>query len=269
MVVSRKLLVVAGCAVAAAAVAALGVQLYLMGVFRLAYPDSHEFPVRGIDVSHHQRDIDWQKLSRQNIRFAYIKASEGGAWRDPLFAKNVAAARAAGVAVGGYHYFSMCVPGWIQAQNFIRATLPAQSLSLPPAIDLEYLGNCGARPTPQAFARELDVFVGTMRARFGVSPVLYTTQSFYDAYLHNAEFAPHPLWVRNLFGDMSWAFGRTVLFRQFANKARLDGIDGPVDLDTFQGSQAQFAALVVSVTCPAKRKHCRAITKPWSAPRAP
>lgn len=35
------------------------------------------FPVRGVDVSHYQGDIDWEVLQMQNIDFAYIKATEG------------------------------------------------------------------------------------------------------------------------------------------------------------------------------------------------
>ncbi|MBW2706938.1 MAG: lysozyme, partial [Deltaproteobacteria bacterium] len=40
-----------------------------------------------IDVSHHQGKIDWQKLRRAGIDFAYIKATEGGDFRDPRFAE--------------------------------------------------------------------------------------------------------------------------------------------------------------------------------------
>ena len=35
----------------------------------------------GIDVSHHQRDIDWQTVSKEKILFVYIKATEGKTYR--------------------------------------------------------------------------------------------------------------------------------------------------------------------------------------------
>src|SRR5262245_6179906 len=44
--------------------------------------------VEGVDVSAHQGRIDWDALSRSNVRFAYIKATEGTNYVDPRFAAN-------------------------------------------------------------------------------------------------------------------------------------------------------------------------------------
>ena len=41
----------------------------------------------GVDVSSYQADIDMNKLKEQNIRFIYIKATEGSA-RDDRFTEN-------------------------------------------------------------------------------------------------------------------------------------------------------------------------------------
>ena len=56
---------------------------YQQGLVRFAYPDHDVFPVRGIDVSHYQGVIDWERVSREGLHFAYVKVSEGGDWRDP------------------------------------------------------------------------------------------------------------------------------------------------------------------------------------------
>ena len=40
-------------------------------------PDPSRYPMRGIDVSHHQGAIDWRAVARDDVAFAYIKASEG------------------------------------------------------------------------------------------------------------------------------------------------------------------------------------------------
>jgi lysozyme len=229
-------------ATAALVAAALAVLLYLHGVYRFSYPDPVTYPVRGIDISHHQGAIDWRRIAAQNIRFAYLKASEGGDWSDGSFKTNLAAARAAGLSVGAYHYFTLCASGAAQARNFLRVV---SGLALPPAIDLEYVGNCAARPGNGKLAHELKVFIAALRARGLRTPVIYSTQSFFDDYLDaDPAFAAYPLWVRNLYGETAWSRGRTVLFRQFASHARLDGISGPVDLNVFAGSKKQFAALL-------------------------
>jgi len=224
-------------------VAALAVWLYLKGVYRFSYPDAVTYPVRGIDVSHHQRAIDWRRVAAQNIRFVYLKASEGGDWTDPSFGDNLQKAHAAGLAVGAYHYFTLCARGPVQAKNFIAAAPGA--LDLPPAIDLEYVGNCAARPQNGRLARELKAFIAIVQAHYGKPPVIYSTQAFFEDYLDaDPAFRAYPLWVRNLFGEAGWSRGRKVMFRQFANHARLDGIDGSVDLDLFAGSKPQFAELI-------------------------
>jgi len=44
--------------------------------------------VHGVDVSHHQGEIDWQAVAADGVAFAFIKATEGGDFVDPRFAKN-------------------------------------------------------------------------------------------------------------------------------------------------------------------------------------
>ena len=226
-------------------IAALAAWLYLKGVYRFAYPDIQSFPVRGIDVSHHQGAIDWRRIAGQNIRFVYLKASEGGDWQDASFDGHLEQAHAAGLAVGAYHYFTLCAPGPVQARNFITAAPAVPHLNLPPAIDLEYVGNCGTRPGQGRLARELKAFIAIVKKHYGKTPIIYSTQTFFEDYLDkDPAFRAYPLWVRNLYGEAGWSRGRTVMFRQFANHARLGGIKGSVDLDLYIGSKAQFAELI-------------------------
>lgn len=130
-----KHLILPGLAAAAAIAAAAG--LWMIGVLHAPAPDASRYPVRGIDVSHHQGLITWGRLPRQGVRFAYIKASEGGDLRDPMFRAAARQAHEAGLAVGAYHYFTLCRPGAVQAANFIDAIAEAPT-DLPPAVDLEF-----------------------------------------------------------------------------------------------------------------------------------
>ncbi len=51
-------------------------------------------PIQGIDVSYWQGDIDWNQARAAGVRFAYIKATEGGDHLDPKFLDNWYAAEA-------------------------------------------------------------------------------------------------------------------------------------------------------------------------------
>ena len=46
---------------------------------------SDEYAVRGIDVSHYQENIDWNKVAKQQVDFVFVKATEGNTLNDKLF----------------------------------------------------------------------------------------------------------------------------------------------------------------------------------------
>ena len=108
-------------------------------------PDKKRFPIRGIDVSRFQTEIDWQLINNENIRFIFIKATEGADYRDPAFAENWSKSKQTGLIRGAYHFFTFCRAGKEQARNFIE-TVPVEVEMLPPVIDLEFGGNCSPRP---------------------------------------------------------------------------------------------------------------------------
>jgi len=202
---------------------------------RFHRPDSDRYPVRGIDVSHHQGAIDWAKIADDDVVFAYLKATEGGDHRDREFARNWRNARAAGVDVGAYHFFTFCRPGADQAANFI-AVVPVDAQALPPAVDLEFGGNCGRVPDGATMRRELDAFLSPVEAAYGKSALLYVTPEFLAAY--RAHLPQRALWRRSILrapdDAASWRLW------QYHNRGRIDGIDGPVDLNVFVADRAQY-----------------------------
>ncbi len=198
-------------------------------------PDRHRYPVRGIDVSHHQGLIDWRAVAADDVVFAYLKASEGGDHADSRFAANWRAARQAGLRVGAYHYFTLCRSGAEQARNFLAAT-PPDADALPPVVDLEFGGNCGTRPDGATLRRELDAFLGPVEQRTGRPAVLYMTDEFRAAY--GKALPDRPQWRRSIvfapWGGQAWTIW------QFHNRGRVEGIKGPVDLNLFAGDRTAF-----------------------------
>lgn len=206
------------------------------GWLRLQHPDVARYPVQGIDVSHHQDPIDWPKVARRGLAFAYVKASEGEAWGDPTFDDNWRGAQEAGLAVGAYHTYSFCKPGAEQAANFIRVLAGVRGPMLPPAVDLEFVGNCAERPAPEELAKELRAFSNRLQRALGAKPVFYVTEGFWGRY-HATVPAGGELWVRSVLFRPERGFPDTWRFWQFASRARVPGIRGPVDLDVFCGSE--------------------------------
>ena len=207
----------------------LALALIVIGLFLYAphwHPSDTSYPRQGIDVSHHQGAIDWPRLPAQGVDFAYIKASEGGDHRDTRFAENWAGARAAGIKRGAYHFFTLCRPGADQAANFIAA-VPVDPQALPPAVDLEYMGNCGRPVTIEAFHAELAAYIRAIEAHYRRPVLLYLTAEFDEAYQVSAR-VNRPLWLRSLlfaprFGARPWTYW------QVSNFIYVDGISGRVD----------------------------------------
>lgn len=188
-------------------------------------PHLREGEVHGVDVSNHQGRVDWAAVAADGISFAYVKASEGGDFTDDRFAENWAGAERAGLQRGAYHFFTLCRPGDEQAEHFLR-TAPPQAGALPPAVDLELVGNCAARPDREAVFAELDVFLAAVEQAWGRPAVLYVGEDWEGAYpvLDRSE---RPRWLVSFVGrpDVRWTVW------QYAWWGRVDGVDGRVDLD--------------------------------------
>ncbi len=203
---------------------------------QLAQPDDERYPIRGIDVSHHQGEIDWPEVAASGMRFAFIKATEGADHSDTRFALNWRASADAGMQRGAYHYFTFCTPGLAQAAHFMRTVPPGQPM-LPPAVDVEYYGNCANPPANEVIVRELGALLEALTVAYGRKPVLYTTNEVRLRLIGRA-FHEYPLWIRNVYAP-PWSLGVTGwTFWQHNDEGELPGVNTPVDFNVFHGDLA-------------------------------
>ncbi|HEX2294006.1 MAG TPA: GH25 family lysozyme [Actinomycetota bacterium] len=222
----RRRVVVVGAAGAVAAAAATW-WLWWVPAWR---PPLQEGERYGIDVSSHQGRVDWARVAADGIEFAYLKASEGGDFVDERFAENWEGAAAAGLDRGAYHFFTLCTAGDVQARHFL-AVAPPEEGALPPAVDLELAGNCGARPPAVAVRAELDRFLSLVETAWGQEIVLYVGEDFEERYPGRDRLG-RPLWLRRFLvrPDGDWWIW------QLHGRARVDGVEGGVDLDVMRGT---------------------------------
>lgn len=133
-------------------------------------PSAHaaDYPIQGFDVSHHQQEIQWQQISPEKYRFVYLKATEGGDFKDTRFQENWLKARERGFLVGAYHFYRLCRDGSIQAQNFIDS-VPKQANALPPVIDLEYDSNCINTYSKEQLLNEIQIMHDALQKHYANS----------------------------------------------------------------------------------------------------
>jgi GH25 family lysozyme M1 (1,4-beta-N-acetylmuramidase) len=200
----------------------------------------------GIDVSQwqHNPSVNWDRAGTDRVTFAFIKATEGLSYTNPHYAADRVAARRAGIYRGAYHFARPSRGSAArQARYFVdRAGEHDANGDLPPVLDLEDTGGLGTADLRTWTRRWLE----TVQSLTGRAPVIYTSPSFWEGYLGDSRgFRGYPLWVAHYEttrpqvpgGWKSWTFWQTT------NTGHVAGIIGAVDINRFNGTHAELAAL--------------------------
>ena len=191
------------------------------------------YPVHGIDVSHYQGNIDWEKISQTKLySFAYIKATESHDFVDNQFKTNWDNARQNNIIVGAYHFFTMRSSGFSQANYFI-SKVPNEIDSLPPAIDVEL----NYHIDPKRVRSELNDLITTLNDYYLKQPIIYANYDTYNLYL-KGYFDPQQIWIRDT--DKLPSLDENWLFWQHTDQGRVLGIEGYVDKNVFNGDFEQL-----------------------------
>lgn len=208
------------------------------GAIRANYPSHARYPIRGIDISHHQGRVDWQELRSEQLSFVFMKSTEGVDFVDPDFKSNWLSAKQSGHLVAPYHFYLICRPGLPQAEHFIRTALLDRT-DLPPVIDLEFVGCCDSVPPMATVIEEIRLCIDRVTAHCGRPPILYVTKDFYTTYAVGG-FSACPIWIRDIASEPRLPDEREWTFWQYANRGHIKGISGFVDLNVFKGDSADF-----------------------------
>lgn len=205
--------------------------------------DLADYNVRGIDISHWQPHVDWQRLqeARLNgfpIRFVIVKSTEGTDRRDRRFREYITAARRANFIAGAYHFFRPEQDAEAQARFYLKNTA-LESGDLPAILDVEVRGD---KPLQQ-FHSDVLTWLRTVEAATGRPPILYTGVSFRQQYLRDEHFDTYPFWAAHYNGKRAPRYrGRWALW-QYTDQGRVSGVEGPVDLNVFNGKIQDLQAL--------------------------
>jgi len=152
-------------ALALAALCLLAIGLALWWAARWT-PPRERYPLQGVTIDAGNGDVHWGSIKAAGADFAYIFATDGDRWVDPMYARNIAAAREAGVRTGPIHRYDLCKLATDQAANFIRQ-VPRRIDALPAVVWLDYDNRCPDRPTRALLLSELATFLAQIEAHMG------------------------------------------------------------------------------------------------------
>lgn len=210
-------------------------------------PSNERYPITGIDISHYQGEIIWSDLQKQNIDFAFIKATEGSSTVDEYFEQNWSNAQETSIVIGAYHFFSFDSSVETQAENFI-STVGSLKGKLPPVIDFEFYSNYENNPPDIKTTRmALQKFLDTLENYYGAKPIIYATLKTYNLYIKN-EFNDYPLWIRNVYFSPNIGMKNKWEFWQYTDRAILEGYHGDekyIDMNVFNGTEEDFREMLL------------------------
>lgn len=199
----------------------------------------------GVDVSHHQGNIDWAQVKPAGAKFCYAKATEGRTHTDPRFVVNHKGARNAGLVVGAYHFLSHGTAPADQADNFASVYEPVRDAAadLPPVLDLEWdpkPGTSHDRWTGQSPKQIVDKCIEWLkiaRQKFGKEPLIYTNKHWWEKMLgdEGKRLASYRIWMARYskfdFPEPPMPDGLKWAIWQFTEHGRIPGTSGNIDVN--------------------------------------
>ena len=196
--------------------------------------DKTKFPITGIDISGHTGKIDFLKLSERKIDFVFIKATEGADFVDPKFEENYSNA-VNKLPIGFYHFFRFNKSGKSQANNFL-SNISDKKTNLPLVIDVEEWGNIKAKSIEDVID-EIKIFITLVEKASGKRIMIYSNESSYKKYILG-HLDKYDIWIcsfsKNPNINKKWTLW------QHSHKGKLDGTNGWVDLNTFNGTSDEW-----------------------------
>lgn len=200
--------------------------------------------IKGIDVSHYQGVVDWNKVKASGIQFGICKATDGPNRVDPTFSKNWPAIKGAGLVRGAYHFGHAGFDANQQAEFFSQTVGQTGAGDLKLALDMEVNDNHSAADV----GNWVKTFVARLTALRGGPPMIYTGAYFWNTFVKvNSLGATSPLWIARYPNNIAAANGPGNLPAGWNNyniwqfgTTEVNGVGGAVDTNIFNGTADDF-----------------------------
>jgi lysozyme len=201
---------------------------------------------RGIDVSHYQGLVRWDRVAKAGIHFAYVKATAGKYFVDTRFHENWHGMRTGEIYRGAYHFFYAADDPVEQAKHFVATIRELKPTDLPPVLDVEILDHT----SDSELLDGILIWLKMVEKALGRTPVVYTDPIFGDRYLKDERLSKYPLWI----ADYSSKVGEVPApwkkkgwtFWQHSQKGIIAGVEEAVDLSIFNGSVIELEKFIAA-----------------------
>lgn len=190
----------------------------------------------GIDVSKYQKNIDWEKVKNDGIKFAILRCGIGQdivSQDDAYYEKNVSGCVSQNIPYGVYIYsYANTAEKAVGEANHVLRLVEGKNLSYPIYYDMEDKsilkdpdGNSNSKETIGKIA---EAFVTTIE-NAGYKAAIYSGYSFANTNLTNKRFDNMDFWMARY--NVYCKYSRPYQMWQFNSDGQVDGISGKVDMN--------------------------------------
>ena len=201
------------------------------------YEDDSYTSVIGIDVSSHQKSIDWSAVKNSGVKFAMIQIGyrgyeTGALMDDAYFEENIQGAIENGIDVGVYFFSQAVSAEEARAEaDFVLERVKKYKLQLPIVFDLEEVSNATDRvenTTSEERTQAAVTFMNHIK-NAGYQAMVYSSSQLFETvfdinYLHDYDF-----WVADYSSVPNFSYHFSIW--QYTDAGTVDGISTNVDMN--------------------------------------
>lgn len=188
--------------------------------------------IQGIDVSHHQGTIDWQKVkSSGKVDFVLMRAGYGESGKDSQFERNYLECKKMGIPVGVYWYtYAKDAATALREAKKFEAALQGKQIDLPVFLDIEENATFNSGKSKEI----VETFCSYIESK-GYYTGVYSSTATFNQYLSGVT-ARWCGWCAD-WRDKCY-YTQPYVIWQKSSRGRVDGVIGYVDLDEFKDDGA-------------------------------
>lgn len=198
--------------------------------------------VTGIDVSHWQKEIDWEQVKESGVDFAMIRLGyrgyeQGGLNLDSYATANLDGAIAAGLDVGVYFFSQAITPEEAEEEAYfvLEHLEPYKDyITMPVVFDWEHVSNANARTAnmrdPDMLTDCTLAFLQTIEAS-GYRTMVYFNRTQSWKYLNLEELKDYEFWLAAYTQRMDFPY--KIQMWQYTNTGKVPGVVGDCDINIY------------------------------------
>ena len=194
----------------------------------------------GIDVSAHQKEIDWEQVAASGVDFAMVRMGyrgyeKGTLNKDKYAVANLEGALDAGLEVGVYFFSQALTPEEAEEEAYyLLELIEGYDITMPVVYDWEHVSAEDARTADMRDRKTLTtcskVFLETVETA-GYWPMLYFNRNQGRKLLDLGALDQYDFWLAAYTPRMTYPY--KVKMWQYTNEGTVPGVTGPCDINVF------------------------------------